>query len=193
MTQGKCIIFSAPSGAGKTTIVRHLLRNTNLPLGFSVSAASRASRPHEVDGQDYYFLTVDQFREKILADEFVEWEEVYQDHFYGTLKSEMARIWSENKAVVFDVDVVGGLNLKKYFGDDALALFVQAPSIEILEKRLRGRKTESEERIQMRIDKAQKEMQSALEFDEIIVNDDLEKALGKAIELISKFIETPCE
>lgn len=193
MTQGKCIIFSAPSGAGKTSIVRHLLHNTNLPLGFSVSATSRAPRPHEIDGQDYYFLTVDQFRKKILADEFVEWEEVYEAHFYGTLKSEMERIWSQNQVVVFDVDVIGGLNLKEYFGNAALAIFIQAPSIEILEERLRGRKTETEERIQMRIAKAQKEMETAPKFDDTIVNNDLKKAFTQAASLISKFISSKCE
>lgn len=193
MTQGKCIIFSAPSGAGKTSIVRHLLHNTNLPLGFSVSATSRAPRPHEIDGQDYYFLTVDQFRNKILADEFVEWEEVYEAHFYGTLKSEMERIWSQNQVVVFDVDVIGGLNLKEYFGNAALAIFVQAPSLAILEERLRGRKTETEERIQMRIAKAQKEMETAPKFDDTIVNDDLKKAFTQAASLISKFISSKCE
>jgi guanylate kinase len=188
MTQGKCIIFSAPSGAGKTTIVRHLLNDTNLPLGFSVSATSRAPRPYEIDGVDYNFLTAERFRELIVEDAFIEWEEVYAEHFYGTLKSEIERIWSEGKAVVFDVDVVGGLNLKQIFGDQALAIFVQAPSLEILEERLRNRKTETEEKIQLRVSKARKEMESASQFDAIIVNEDLQKAFQNAEEIIAIFI-----
>lgn len=189
MSLGKCIIFSAPSGAGKTTIVRHLLNDTDLPLGFSVSATSRAPRPNEIDGVDYNFLTVDKFRELILDDAFLEWEEVYTEHFYGTLKSEMERVWSEGKAVVFDVDVFGGLNLKKILGEQALAIFVEAPSIEVLEERLRNRKTESEEKIQLRIAKAKKEMEFAPEFDEIIVNEDLNLAFQKAEKLIANFIQ----
>lgn len=189
MSLGKCIIFSAPSGAGKTTIVRHLLNDTDLPLGFSVSATSRTPRPNEIDGVDYSFLTVDKFRELILQDAFMEWEEVYTEHFYGTLKSEMERVWSEGKAVVFDVDVVGGLNLKNILGEQALAIFVEAPSIEALEERLRNRKTESEEKIQLRIAKAKKEMEFAPEFDEIIVNEDLNLAFQKAEKLIANFIQ----
>ncbi len=189
-TSGKCIIFSAPSGAGKTTIVRHLLNHTNLPLGFSVSATSRAARPHEVDGVDYHFIDAEQFRDLIQKEAFVEWEEVYKDHFYGTLKSELERHWNKGKAVVFDVDVVGGLNLKKIFGPQALALFIQAPSIEALEQRLRLRQTETEERIKLRVDKAKKEMESAPFFDAIIVNDDLNSAFVKAEELVGKFLQS---
>lgn len=186
---GKCIIFSAPSGAGKTTIVRHLLNNTALPLGFSVSATSRAARQHEIDGEDYHFIDTEKFKELIKQDAFVEWEEVYDDHFYGTLKSELERHWSAGKAVVFDVDVVGGLNLKQIFGDNALALFIQAPSIEALEERLINRKTETEERIQLRIAKAKKEMESAPKFDAIIINEDLNSAFQKAEELVRNFIK----
>jgi guanylate kinase len=186
---GKCIIFSAPSGAGKTTIVRHLIHNTKLPLGFSVSATSRAPRSYEVDGVDYHFITVEQFRKLIQEDAFIEWEEVYENHFYGTLKSEIARHWSAGKAVVFDVDVVGGLNLKKIFGNKALALFIQAPSLEVLEERLRNRKTETEERIQFRIAKAKKEMEFAVEFDAIIINDDLNLAFLEAEELVGNFLK----
>jgi guanylate kinase len=189
-TQGKCIIFSAPSGAGKTTIVRHLLNNTELPLGFSVSATSRAPRTHEVDGVDYHFIDADSFRNLIQQKAFIEWEEVYEDHFYGTLKSELERHWSAGKAVVFDVDVVGGLNLKKIFGKQALALFIQAPSIDALEERLRKRKTETEERIQLRVAKAKKEMEFAQDFDAIIVNEDLDSAFTRAEELVGKFIES---
>jgi len=188
-TQGKCIIFSAPSGAGKTTIVRHLLHNTALPLGFSVSATSRAARPHEKDGVDYHFIHADRFRELIEQGAFVEWEEVYQDHFYGTLQSELERHWSLGKAVVFDVDVIGGLNLKQIFGENALALFIQAPSIDALEDRLRNRKTETEERIQLRIAKAKKEMESAKNFDAIIINEDLNTAFKKAEELVGNFVK----
>lgn len=186
---GKCIIFSAPSGAGKTTIVRHLIHNTKLPLGFSVSATSRAARAHEVDGVDYHFISAEQFRNLIQDEAFIEWEEVYENHFYGTLKSELERHWSEGKAVVFDVDVIGGLNLKKIFGHKALALFIQAPSVDVLEERLRNRKTETEERIQLRIAKAKKEMESAVEFDAIIINDDLNSAFLKAEELVGNFVK----
>ena len=153
VTTGKCIIFSAPSGAGKTTIVRYLLEEFS-ELAFSISACSRDARPNETNGVDYYFLGVDGFQAKIAADEFVEWEEVYTNNFYGTLKSELTRIWSQGKTVIFDVDVIGGLNLKRYFGDNALAVFVMPPNYEALEDRLRYRSTETEERIQMRLAKA---------------------------------------
>jgi guanylate kinase len=185
----KCIIFSAPSGAGKTTIVRHLLNNTSLHLGFSVSATSRAPRPHEADGVDYHFIDAQKFRELINKNAFVEWEEVYDDHFYGTLQSELERHWNIGKAVVFDVDVVGGLNLKRIFGDNALSIFIQAPSIQSLEERLRNRKTETEERILLRVAKAKKEMNFAHEFDAIIVNEDLNSAFLKAEELVGNFIK----
>jgi guanylate kinase len=185
--EGKCIIFSAPSGAGKTTIVHRLLQE--IPsLSFSVSACSREARPIEKDGVDYYFLTADEFKNKIENQEFIEWEEVYANNFYGTLTSEIEKIWSANKSVIFDVDVVGGLNLKRYFGDKALAVFVQPPSLEILEKRLRSRKTESEEKIQVRIKKATIEMERAHEFDYVLVNNELDLAVNEIKEIVLKFL-----
>jgi guanylate kinase len=185
--EGKCIIFSAPSGAGKTTIVHRLLQE--IPsLSFSVSACSREARLTEKDGVDYYFLTADEFKNKIENQEFIEWEEVYANNFYGTLTSEIEKIWSANKSVIFDVDVVGGLNLKRYFGDKALAVFVQPPSLEILEKRLRSRKTESEEKIQVRIKKATIEMERANEFDYILVNNELDLAVNEIKEIVLKFL-----
>lgn len=184
---GKCIIFSAPSGAGKTTIVHHLLKKIS-SLEFSVSACSRDPRPGEKDGKDYYFLGVDGFKAKIDEDAFVEWEEVYAENFYGTLKSELERIWSQGKTVIFDVDVIGGLNLKKFFGESALAVFVQPPSFETLEQRLRLRSTESEEKIAMRLGKAKQELEQAVAFDYILLNDDLIKACEEAENLITNFI-----
>ena len=188
ISTGKCIIFSAPSGAGKTTIV-HALLNSMPQLAFSVSACSRAPRGKEIDGVDYHFLTADEFRTKIQNDEFVEWEEVYSDMYYGTLKSEIERIWSLGKTVVFDVDVVGGLNLKKNFKELALAVFIQPPSLTILEQRLRNRKTDSEEKIQIRLAKSIQELESAIDFDVIIENDVLEDAIEKAKRLVIEFIE----
>ena len=185
--KGKCVIFSAPSGAGKTTIVHHLLKQ-NIGLEFSVSACSREPRPGETDGRDYNFLGIDKFKENIANNEFVEWEEVYTNNFYGTLKAEMERIWSEGKVVVFDVDVIGGLNLKKQFQDDAFALFVQPPSYEELEKRLRGRSTETEEKINQRMEKARKELAFASEFDTVLINDNLEEACNKAKSLVTDFL-----
>ena len=185
--KGKCIIFSAPSGAGKTTIVHHLLKQ-NIGLAFSVSACSRDPRPGEIDGLDYHFLGIDKFKKNITNNEFVEWEEVYTNNFYGTLKAEMERIWSEGKAVIFDVDVIGGLNLKKQFQDDAFALFVQPPSYEELEKRLRGRSTETEEKINQRMEKAHKELAFASEFDTILINDNLEEACDRAKNLVIDFL-----
>ncbi len=184
---GKCIIFSAPSGAGKTTIV-HALLNSMDQLAFSVSACSRPPRGKEVDGVDYHFLTAEEFRIKIQNDEFVEWEEVYSDMYYGTLKSEIERIWATNKTVVFDVDVIGGLNLKKSFKDQALAVFIQPPSLAILEERLRNRKTDSEEKIQMRLAKSKEELKSATNFDVIVENDVLEKAIEQARDIVTEFI-----
>ena len=185
---GKCVIFSAPSGAGKTTIVHSLLERLNDELEFSVSACSRDPREGEVDGKDYYFLSVESFKEKIQDDAFVEWEEVYKDNFYGTLKSEIERIWLAGKTVIFDVDVVGGLNLKKAFKHLALAVFVQPPSYEILEERLRSRSTESEEKILMRLEKAHQELDQAPLFDVILLNDTLEHACNKAEALVTEFI-----
>lgn len=185
--KGKCIIFSAPSGAGKTSIVNHLL-SKELNLEFSISACSRAARGNEKDGKEYYFLGKDKFKELIRKDEFIEWEEVYRDNFYGTLKSEINRIWNSGKIVIFDVDVIGGLNLKKEFQNNSLAIFVQPPSYQDLETRLRQRNTESEEKIKQRMDKARKELSFASEFDSILVNDDLLKACKEAEALIKDFI-----
>ncbi len=184
---GKCIIFSAPSGAGKTTIVHRLLDEINT-LEFSVSACSRESRPNEKNGVDYYFLGVEEFQKKIKENAFVEWEEVYPDNYYGTLKSEIERIWSHNNVVIFDVDVVGGLNLKHFFGSKALAVFVKPPSMKILEERLRSRKTETEEKIHMRISKANFEMDRANEFDYLLVNNDLDTAVTEIKERIAQFL-----
>jgi guanylate kinase len=184
---GKAIIVSAPSGAGKTTIVRYLLGAVP-ELRFSVSACSRPKRNEETDGKDYYFISADDFRNKIVNDDFVEWQEVYPGSFYGTLKSEMDRIWLLGKTPIFDVDVVGGLNLKKYFGADALALFIQPPTIEELESRLRNRATESEETLQKRLGKAAYELNFAPRFDEIIINDNLQLKCLEVSNLIKTFI-----
>ena len=188
MTKGKAIIFSAPSGAGKTTLVKHLL-NMLPVLSFSVSACSREKRINEVDGKDYYFLSKEEFRNKIQKEAFLEWEEVYDGNYYGTLKSEIERIWKEGKHVIFDVDVVGGNNLKKYFGEDALAIYVEAPSIETLETRLRSRKTESEETISKRLGKAKDEMKFKDKFDLVIVNDDLENAKTEALSKVKAYLK----
>ena len=185
---GKCIIFSAPSGAGKTTIV-HALLNEIKELQFSISACSRDPRPNEVDGKDYHFIGLERFQQAILKDEFVEWEEVYTNNYYGTLKSELEKIWAQGKTVIFDVDVIGGLNLKNIFGDQALAIFVQPPSYEELEKRLRMRSTETEEKIVQRMSKANTELQRAEEFDLLIINDDLQKAIGTAALVVREFIK----
>ncbi len=184
---GKCIIFSAPSGAGKTTIVRYLLRNVE-KLAFSISAASREPRGRETDGIDYHFLTVDDFKQKIERDEFVEWEEVYTDNFYGTLKSEVLRYWEEGKTVLFDVDAIGGLNLKRIFGDKALAIFIQPPSLFVLEQRLKNRRTETPEQIKMRLDKANEELSHTHKFDYVLMNDNLEKACYEIKAVVEKFI-----
>lgn len=184
---GKCIIFSAPSGAGKTTLVHKLLESSE-QYAFSISACSREPRENERDGVDYYFIGLENFKQKISENAFVEWEEVYKNNYYGTLKSELIRIWSMGKTVVFDVDVVGGMNLKKVFKNNALAIFVNPPSMEILEERLRGRKTESEEKIQMRISKAQVEMDRAAEFDVIIENNILERAVERVKAVAAEFV-----
>lgn len=184
---GKAIIFSAPSGSGKTTLVRHLL---NLPLGleFSVSACSRDKRANEKHGVDYYFLGVEGFKEKIAENAFIEWEEVYENQFYGTLKSEIERIWEAGNHVIFDVDVIGGLNLKKAFGNKALAVFVKAPSVDELENRLRMRQSETEESIQKRLNKAKKEMSFEPQFDVTMVNDNLKDAMKQAEKMVSEFL-----
>lgn len=185
----KCIIFSAPSGAGKTTIVKRLLAE-GFPLAFSVSAATREKRENEVDKKDYYFISVEEFKHKIENEEFIEWEEVYKDNYYGTLKHEIDRIWSDNKAVIFDVDVVGGLNLKQYFGEKALAIFVMPPSLQDLEKRLKSRGTETADRLATRLGKAKKELITADQFDYVVLNDDLEKAVGAAKLIVEKFLSS---
>lgn len=186
MFQGKAIIFSAPSGSGKTTIVRHLL-NQNEDLDFSVSACTRERRSKEIDGVDYYFLTPEEFKKKIAEDAFVEWEEVYHDRFYGTLKSEIDRIWHSGKHVIFDVDVVGGLKLKKHFQDRALAVFVKAPSLEAIRERLIRRQTESASSITQRLQKAEYEMSFEDQFDVTIINDKLENSLIRAQQLYNNF------
>ncbi len=185
---GKLIIFSAPSGAGKTTLVHHLL-NTRNDIDFSISCTTREKRPNEEHGKDYYFISVEEFKNHIALDAFAEWEEVYPNNFYGTLNKEIERVWEMGKTVVFDIDVKGGLNLKKKFGDQALAIFVQAPSIQELKNRLTSRNTESPEKLQMRIDKAEEEMQYAKDFDVIIVNDNLEKAKKETEQVVSDFLD----
>lgn len=185
--QGKLIIFSAPSGAGKTTIVRHLL-DKNLNLEFSISATSRGKRYTETNGKDYYFLSTEEFKKKIENNEFLEWQEVYQDTFYGTLKAEVERIRKAGKNVIFDVDVVGGSNIKKFYGKEALAVFVQPPSVEELRNRLISRSTDAPEVIEKRVAKAKYELTFSNQFDRIIVNEDLERALEEAENCIREFI-----
>lgn len=187
MKKGKLVIFSAPSGSGKTTIVKHLL-SLNLGLEFSVSATSRPLRGTEIDGKDYYFLTVEEFKKKIVNDEFLEWEEVYEGKFYGTLKSEVERIRNKGNHVIFDVDVVGGCDIKKYFGNEALAVFVQPPSINELRNRLIARGTDTPEVIESRVAKAEYELTFAPQFDVILVNDNLEKALAEAEKIMLNFL-----
>ncbi len=185
--KGKAIIFSAPSGSGKTTIVRTLL--TEIPsLSFSISATTRPKRPTEVDGRDYYFLSVSDFRNKILQDDLLEWEEVYAETFYGTLKSEVERIWNEGKHVIFDVDVKGGMNLKKSLGDQALSIFVKVSTVETLRERLVKRSTEDAETLEMRIKKAAAEMKEEVNFDQVILNEDLDVAIASAKQIVESFI-----
>jgi guanylate kinase len=190
---GKLIIFSAPSGAGKTTIVKHLVKLDKFDLEFSVSACCRHKRPGEVDGKDYYFLTKEKFIEKIREGAFLEWQEVYTDNYYGTLKSEVERITGKNKNVIFDVDVEGGLNLKKEYGDNAFAVFVMPPSVRHLEQRLRVRSTETAESIARRMGKAEKELEAAEKFDIILFNEDLEEALKEAEKIVSEYLEKQVE
>lgn len=188
MHQGKAIIFSAPSGSGKTTIVQHLLKNNN-DLGFSISASTRDRRGRtEKDGKDYYFLTQEDFRSRIKNEEFIEWEEVYEGNFYGTLKSEIERIWQEGKNVIFDVDVKGGINLKNYFGDRALAVFVKVPSLEVLKTRLNDRGTDSEASISRRLFKVEFEMGFEDKFDVTLINEDLDESLRRAQEMYDGFV-----
>ena len=187
MNQGKLIIFSAPSGSGKSTIVRHLLRR-DVPIEFSVSATNRTPRGREENGVDYYFLSSEEFKSKINSKAFLEWEEVYPDRYYGTLNSEVDRIWANGKQVVFDIDVEGGLNLKKQFGERALSVFIKAPSLDVLKERLTARNTEDQENLNMRLDKAQSEMAYAKYFDLVIVNDNLEMAQEQAYQKVMDFI-----
>jgi len=188
--KGKCFIFSAPSGAGKTTIVRHLLGLPELRLCFSISATTRRPRSNEIDGEDYYFLDEREFLRRVDAGDFVEWEEVYAGQFYGTLKSELGRIWKAGMHAIFDVDVVGGLELKATFGEDALAVFVCTPDIATLETRLRSRATESDEKIAARIKKAAFEMDFADRFDVVVENSDLDQALANAKQVVKQFIRS---
>jgi guanylate kinase len=186
--KGKLLVFSAPSGSGKTTIVKHLLALDYLNLEFSISATSRPSRGEEVDGKDYYFLSIKEFKNKIKNNEFLEWEEVYRDSFYGTLKSEVERIWAKGKHVIFDIDVAGGLRIKKKYPAETLAVFVKPPSVDELKIRLKKRKTESEEKINMRIAKASIELATAPQFDIIIKNVNLDRALQEAERLVADFV-----
>lgn len=189
MKKGKLIVFSAPSGSGKTTIVRHLLGKEDLNLEFSISAATREARGEEVNGKDYYFMSLEEFKTHIKNEDFVEWEEVYRDNFYGTLKSEVERIWSKGKNVIFDIDVAGGLRIKHKFPEETLAVFVKPPSVDELKRRLKERSTETEEKINMRIAKAHVELATAPQFDVIIKNYDLDIALEEAYLLVKNFIK----
>ncbi|MBT8258593.1 MAG: guanylate kinase [Bacteroidia bacterium] len=190
MQTGKLIVFSAPSGSGKTTIVKHLLKQPELNLEFSVSATSRPIRGDEKEGKDYYFLSAEEFKMKIKNDEFLEWEEVYRDNFYGTLKTEVERIWSLGKHVIFDIDVSGGLRIKRKYPDLTLAVFVKPPSIDELKIRLKKRKTEDEDKINMRIAKASAELATAPLFDVTIENDKLEHALDEAYDTVNDFLNS---
>tara|TARA_B100000900_G_scaffold357216_1_gene327374 strand:- start:1626 stop:2201 length:576 start_codon:yes stop_codon:yes gene_type:complete len=187
MSSKKAVIFSAPSGAGKTTLVRHLL-DQGLPLEFSISACSRSPRANEQDGKDYHFLSPADFKEKIATDAFLEWEEVYKDMFYGTLKSEVERIWKTGKQVLFDVDVVGGINIKKHFGEQALSVFVAPPSIKELKNRLELRGTETTESLQKRLSKAEAEIAQQDAFDIVIVNDNLDAVRKEVMKKVCDFL-----
>jgi guanylate kinase len=186
--KGKLIVFSAPSGSGKTTIVRHLLEQDDLNLEFSISAATREPRGEEENGKDYYFMSIEDFKKHIKNEDFVEWEEVYRDNFYGTLKSEVERIWAKGKNVIFDIDVAGGLRIKSKFPEETLAVFVKPPSVDELKRRLKERSTETDEKINMRIAKAHVELATAPQFDVVIKNYDLEVALDEANNLVKDFI-----
>lgn len=188
MKKGKLLIFSAPSGSGKTTLVKHLM-STLKNIRFSVSATSRSPRGDEKDAIDYHFLTADDFKSKIKNSDFVEWEEVYSNRYYGTLKSEVEKLRNDGFSVVFDVDVVGGLNIKKYYGDEALSVFIMPPSVKVLRERLTGRGTDSTEEIEIRIDKAEYELSFADKFDVQVVNGDLEIAKKQVIEIVSNFLK----
>ncbi len=187
MNSKKVLIFSAPSGSGKSTVVHHIL-GLHPEIEFSVSATSRPPRGEEKDGVDYWYLSAEEFRRRIAADEFVEYEQVYEGRFYGTLKSEVERIWAKGHVIIFDVDVKGGVNLKKYFGDKALSVFIQAPSVEVLRQRLIDRRTDSAEAIEERVAKAAEEMTYAPKFDYVLVNDDLATALAEAEKVVDEFL-----
>ncbi|MDA0793379.1 MAG: guanylate kinase [Bacteroidetes bacterium] len=189
MSAGKLIVFSAPSGSGKTTLVQHVL-SQDLPLGFSISATSRPPRGKEQNGREYYFLSSSEFKQKIQENAFLEYEEVYQDTFYGTLVSEINRLWAAGKHVLFDIDVVGGLNIKKKYSKETLAVFVKPPSLSALEERLRKRATDGEEKIKERLAKAESEMLYAPQFDYCLVNDDLEVAKKEVVQLVTNFINS---
>jgi guanylate kinase len=188
MNKGKLLVFSAPSGSGKTTIVKHLLAQPDLNLEFSISCTTRAPRGKEMNGKDYYFISLEEFKNHIKAEDFIEWEEVYRDNFYGTLKAEIDRIWAEGKNVIFDIDVAGGLRIKSKFKQETLAVFVKPPSVDELKRRLKERSTESDEKINMRIAKAHVELATAPQFDIIIKNYELEIALKEAYELVKDFV-----
>ena len=190
MNKGKLLVFSAPSGSGKTTIVRHLLGLPDLNLEFSISAATREPRGEEVNGKDYYFISIPEFKKHIKAEDFIEWEEVYRDNFYGTLKTEVERIWALGKNVIFDIDVAGGLRIKHKFPEETLAVFVKPPSVDELKRRLKERSTESDDKINMRIAKASVELATAPQFDKIIKNYDLDIAKEEAYQLVKEFVNT---
>ena len=187
---GKLIVFSAPSGAGKTSIVKYLVEQDELNLGFSISATSREKRGEEINGEDYYFLSTDEFKSHIKSDSFLEWEEVYRDNFYGTLKSEVERIWGLGKHVIFDIDVSGGLRIKRKYPEDTIAIFVKPPCIDELKIRLKKRKTETENKINMRISKASAEMATADLFDLVIENKILKSAQKEARNIVLDFIKS---
>ena len=188
MFNGKLIVFSAPSGSGKTTIVKHLLKQEALNLAFSISATSREKRGDEIDGKDYYFLSTENFKKHIKRSDFLEWEEVYSNMFYGTLIEEVERLWAEGKVIIFDVDVKGALALKSHFKENGLAIFVAPPSIETLEERLRSRGTENEESLNKRVSKAASEMEFQSKFDVTVINDNLEDSCHKSLNLVREFI-----
>ncbi|MDY0090998.1 MAG: guanylate kinase [Flavobacteriaceae bacterium] len=189
MNKGKLIVFSAPSGSGKTTIVKHLLAQPDLNLEFSVSCTTRALRGEEIHGKDYYFISIETFKKHIKAEDFIEWEEVYRDNFYGTLKTEIERIWAQGKHVIFDIDVAGGLRIKRKFPEETLAVFVKPPSVDELKRRLKQRSTETDDKINMRIAKAHVELATAPQFDVVIKNHDLDKAKADAYNLVKSYIE----
>tara|TARA_R110001583_G_scaffold27778_1_gene99003 strand:+ start:35029 stop:35601 length:573 start_codon:yes stop_codon:yes gene_type:complete len=187
--EGKLIVFSAPSGSGKTTIVHHLLKQQELNLDFSISATSREKRGEEINEKDYYFISLKEFQKHVEKGDFIEWEEVYTNNYYGTLEKEVERIWELGKHVIFDIDVEGGLSIKKKFPTQTLAIFVQPPSIEEMERRLRNRQTDSEEKILERVSKAEKELKYAKHFDVVLVNNDLNVAQKEAYSLVENFIK----